>query len=152
MYLFEMLGEVHLPVETIRANSAEFMKIFHQSLSDQEIKVRVAALKATAAFLCSIDNTMIVFQFQSILEEMINTTVLAINADEEKGRETLETFAQLAEYHPELFRPFAGKLVEVVAEVMSHCGLENKTRTSATEVVVTLCEKSGTIMRTIEQI
>ena len=151
MYLFEILGEVHLPIEVIKSNTADFMEIFRKSLSDAEIRVRVAALKATAAFLCSIDDTTIVMQFQGIVEAMLATTIEAIKADEEEGRESLETFVELAEYHADVFSAVAGKLVQVVSEVMAYRELEEKTRITAAEIVASLAEKSGSVMRKVAE-
>lgn len=55
MYLFEVLSDCHLTPDQLKKYKDSFMTIFGKSLTDREITVRVAALKATTAFLTSID-------------------------------------------------------------------------------------------------
>jgi hypothetical protein len=57
MYLFEVVSDCHLTPEQITAYKDNFMSVFSKSLTDAEVNVRVAALKATISFLTSIDDT-----------------------------------------------------------------------------------------------
>ncbi len=60
MYIFEVLADCHLQTEQMTKHKDSFMMIFTKSLTDKEVRVRVAALKATISFLTSIDDTDIV--------------------------------------------------------------------------------------------
>lgn len=62
------------------------MAIFTKSLTDKEIAVRVAALKATISFLTSIEDTDIVMGFQVIIPQILNTVVESLKENEEQGR------------------------------------------------------------------
>lgn len=57
MYLFEVLSDCHLSEVQLKRYKDDFMKIFAEALTDRECVVRVAALKATTAFLTSIDDS-----------------------------------------------------------------------------------------------
>ena len=63
MYVFEVLSDCHLTVEQLKKYKDSFMTIFSKSLTDREINVRVSALKATTAFLTSIDDQDIVLSY-----------------------------------------------------------------------------------------
>ena len=60
MYVFEVLSDCHLSTEQLTTYKDSFMNIFAKSLTDREMSVRVAALKATTAFLTSIEDSDIV--------------------------------------------------------------------------------------------
>jgi len=55
MYVFERQAECHLPLDQLKTHKDSFYQIFEKSLQDSEIKVRVAALRATSAFLMSLE-------------------------------------------------------------------------------------------------
>ena len=59
MYVFEKQTECHLSDEQLNTHKDSFYQIFEKSMQDQDIKVRVAALRATASFLLSIENKAI---------------------------------------------------------------------------------------------
>lgn len=67
MYMFEVLADCHLEPEQMAAYKDSFMTIFAKSLTDSEVAVRVAGLKATISFLTSIDDSDIVMQYASIV-------------------------------------------------------------------------------------
>lgn len=59
------------------------MNIFARSLTDKEVNVRVAALKATSAFLTSIDDSDIVLSYIEIIPQLLNTVVEALKTNED---------------------------------------------------------------------
>jgi hypothetical protein len=67
MYVFEVLSDCHLTPEQLSGHKDSFMTIFGKALIDREVQVRVAALKATTAFLTSIDDSDIVLQYLNII-------------------------------------------------------------------------------------
>jgi hypothetical protein len=86
MYLFEVLADVHLAPEQITSYKDSFMAIFTKSLTDAEVKVRVAGLKATISFLTSIDDTDVVMQYEGVIPQILSTVVEALKQNEDQGR------------------------------------------------------------------
>lgn len=78
MYIFEILADCHLSPEQINLYKDSFMKIFDESLTDREITVRVAALKATSAFLTSLDDSDVVLSYSAIVPNLLNVVVEAL--------------------------------------------------------------------------
>jgi len=91
MYLFEVLSDCHLSSEQLTSYKDSFMTIFAKSLTDKEVVVRVAALKATISFLTSIEDTDIVMGFQGIVPQILSTVVEALKENEDQGRQALES-------------------------------------------------------------
>lgn len=67
MYVFEVLSDCHLTPEQLTAYKDSFMQIFSKSLTDREVTVRVAALKATTSFLTSIDDSDTVMGYIGVI-------------------------------------------------------------------------------------
>ena len=59
------------------------MTIFAKCFSDREMQVRVAALRATTAFLTSIDDSDIVLSYIEVMPQLLNTVVEALKNNEE---------------------------------------------------------------------
>jgi hypothetical protein len=78
MYVFEVLSDCHLTPEQLSTYKDSFMTIFAKGLTDKEVEVRVAALKATTAFLTSIDDSDIVLAFGEVVPQLLNTVVEAL--------------------------------------------------------------------------
>jgi len=104
MYLFEVLADCHLAPEQITLYKDSFMTIFSKSLTDREVTVRVAALKATISFLTSIDDTDVVMQYQGVVPQILNTVVEALKENEDQGRLALESMIELTNTCPEIWK------------------------------------------------
>ena len=78
MYLIEVLADVHIPVDLFKKYIQEFANIFSTNLNDPDIRVKVAALKATSSFLTSMQNKDDIKDFAPIVEPMLNTLILAL--------------------------------------------------------------------------
>lgn len=85
MYMFELLSEYHLPEEQIKQHSASFMLIFSNMLKDEDLLVKVAALKAITAFLSSIEDSSLVMQYGSSMEGILDVVVAVLQKDETAG-------------------------------------------------------------------
>ena len=83
MYVFEVLADCHLTEEQLTAYKDNFIGIFTSSLSDREVTIKVAALKATTAFFTSIDDSNIVLQYIEIIPLLLNTVVDALKSHED---------------------------------------------------------------------
>lgn len=67
MYGFEILAEISLTSDELKASKDEFEKIFKSALADSEIVVRVAALKAISAFILGIDDSTLARTYSNTL-------------------------------------------------------------------------------------
>lgn len=104
MYVFEVLSDCHLTSEQLNAYKDSFMNIFSKSFTDREVGVRVAALKATTAFLTSIDDSDLVMTYIGIIPQVLNTVVEALKENEEQGRQALDSMNELTNVHPEIWK------------------------------------------------
>lgn len=59
------------------------MNIFAKCLTDREVNVRVAALKATTAFLTSLDDSDMVLTYMEVIPHLLNTVVEALKTNED---------------------------------------------------------------------
>lgn len=91
------------------------MQIFERALNDEEIVVKVAALKAISAFVSGIDDSTVALEFSPILTMLLNVIVEALKADEDQGREALGSLCELTSAHPECWKDFASHLLNVTA-------------------------------------
>lgn len=151
MYLFEVVLECHLPAEKLTAYKDSFMSLFSQSLTDKEVKVRVAALKATISFLTNIEDTDIVMGFQGIIPQLLNTVVESLKENEDQGRQALESMHDLTTACPEIWKQATPQLVNVISQVMIQKNFENGTRSAATEVVLALSREMPASLRKVEE-
>ena len=138
MYIFEILSDCHLTPEQMAAYKDSFMTIFSQSLADNDVRVRVAALKATISFLTSIDDTDIVMQYSGVVPQILNIVVEALKENEDQGRLALESMIELTNTCPEIWKKSTNQLVNVISQVMMQKNFENGTRSAATEVILAL--------------
>jgi hypothetical protein len=138
MYIFEVVSDCHLSPEQLVTYKDSFMKIFAQSLTDREISVKVAALKATSAFLTSIDDQEMVVQYIDIIPHLLNTIVEALKSSEDQGKQALESMIELTNIHPEIWKNSTNLLINVISQIMVQKNFEDSTRSSATEVLLAL--------------
>ena len=149
MYVFEILSECHLSGEQLKKYKDSFFTIFDKSLQDGEIKVRVAALKATTSFLYSIEDESIVNNFKSLMEKILNTVVEALKTDETQGKLALESMVDLTKTHPACWKETSAQLVTILSDVITMTDFEDGTRTQAAEVVLTLAGQVPATLRKI---
>lgn len=147
MYVFEILSECHLSNEQLKKHKDSFFTIFDQSLQDGEIKVRVAALKATTSFLFSIEDASIVNNFKALMPKILNTVVDALKADEAQGKLALESMVDLTRTHPSCWKDTSADLVNIISDVIMMSDFEEGTRSQAAEVVLTLANQVPATLR-----
>ena len=147
MHIFELLAEYHLPQEQIIQHSEDFMKLFTNCLKDETVTVKVAALKAITSFLSSIDEESAVLKYQGIMSQLIDVVIEVLRSDEEKGRASMETLIELTQNHGEIWNQDAAKLIYVVSQVIQNKNFENETRQTALEIISTLAEDQGALVR-----
>jgi hypothetical protein len=88
----------------MKAYKDSFMKIFLKCLNDREVNVRVSALKATTAFLTSIDDSDIVLSYIDVMPQLLNTVVEALKTSEDQGKQSLESMIELTNVHSEIWK------------------------------------------------
>ena len=151
MYSFEVLSEMHLSSEELTASKENFKNIFDKALQDTEVLVKVAALKAIAAFISAIDDQDVVMEFAPVLPALLKTIVTVLQVDEEQGRQALDSLGELSAAHPEVWKGATAPLVELASEVCSHKDFEDGTRSAAIEVVLSLSEAMPAALRKLEE-
>jgi hypothetical protein len=69
----------------MKAYNTSFYTIFEKSLQDSNMHVRVAALKATSAFIFGIDekDEATLKTFKGLMQPILNTMVDALKTDQE---------------------------------------------------------------------
>ena len=149
MYVFEILSECHLDPAQLTKYKSSFFTIFEKSLQDADIKVRVAALKATTSFLYSIEDQNIVANFNALMKLILNTVVEALKADESQGKMALESMVDLTKTHPQCWKDTSAQLVSIVSDVITTTEFEEGTRSQAAEVVLTLASQVPATLRKI---
>ena len=69
---------------------------------------------------------------------MLDVVVEALQADEDQGRQALESLCELTSAHPECWKGDVAKLLNVTAQVAQQKNFEDGTRSAAIEVVLSL--------------
>jgi hypothetical protein len=82
LYNFEILSEYHLSQDLIVQNSQEFLNIFVETLQDNDISVKVAALKSISAFLTSIDDEDVVLKYKGMMNNLLDVVIAVMQQDE----------------------------------------------------------------------
>ena len=151
MYNFEILSECHLTNEQLKKYKQSFFQIFQSSLTDGDIKVKVASLKATTSFLYSIEDETIVNNFKALMQPMLNVVVEALKSDETQGKQALESMVDLTKTHPQCWKDTSAELIKIMSEVINMKDFEEGTRIQACEVVVTLASQVPATLRKIKE-
>ena len=147
MYNFEILSEYHLSQEHIVEHSKDFLDLFTATLQENDIRIKVAALKAITAFLSSIDDTEVVLRYKGMMDNLLDVVASVMRADETQGQASLESMIELTQSHGDVWGDCMPKLIGVVSDVMRETGLESATRQSALEIITTLAEGMAGILR-----
>ena len=71
------------------------MSLFLDCLKDNNISVKVAALKAITSFLGSIDDEGAVLKYQDLMHNILDVVIDVLRSDEDKGKASLESMIEL---------------------------------------------------------
>jgi hypothetical protein len=151
MYVFEILSECHLTPEQLSKYKDSFYQIFEKTLQENDIKVKVAAVKATTTFLTSITEEAIVNGFRPLMQPILNIMVEALQADESQGKLALESMVELTKIHPQAWKDTTAQLVKIVSDIIKMKDFEEGTRSQAAEVVLTLGSQSPATLRKLQE-
>ncbi|KAL6776649.1 IPB2 [Auxenochlorella protothecoides x Auxenochlorella symbiontica] len=130
--------------------------ILAAALAHASTDVRLAAMKATCAFIQELESPAEREKFQALVPALVQTIGHAIQAgDEPAAQEALELFIELAEENPRFLRKQLVDIVSAMLQVAESDSLESGIRTLAVEFLVTLCEareKAPGMMRRLPQL
>lgn len=127
---------------TLRPYLATLHGVLHKCLaSGSGPDVRIAALRATAAFIQTLEPGPELDGFQDLLPGMMQTLSLALEAKEEGAAQAaLELFIEVAGSEPRFLRRRLGDVVGAMLGIAEARELEEATRHLAVEFLVTLAE------------
>ncbi|KAF9394692.1 hypothetical protein CPC16_010607 [Podila verticillata] len=123
--------------------------VFASSLRDENLHVRLAASKAAVSFMLDTDNATrnSMASLMPQLLEVLNALVAA--GDEESLVDGLVVLIELAEHSPRLFRHVIVDVLPFMIEIVKKKDLEDRTRQSALELLLTLAECAPGMVRKV---
>ena len=104
LYGYEIMSEMNLSAQELAGAKNEFIQIFEKTLVDSEVTVRVAALKAVTSFVSGLDDFDTVQAFVPVIPTLLNLVEEALKADEDKGRQAIDSMCELTSAHPEVWK------------------------------------------------
>lgn len=124
-------------------------------LNHASLDVKLAALKATIAFISGLENPNDRDQFQPMVPLLLAAVGQALNAgDEVTAQEAVERLIEIAEEHPRFLRKQLPDVASAMLQIAETDALDEGTRRLAAEFLVTLCEareKAPGMMRKLPQ-
>jgi len=134
--------------EQLRPHFNVLKDVLATGLNDSSLKVRVAALCATANFLAVLSEPNERAHFQQFIPLMLGVVSTSLNANqEEEARTAIELFVELAEGDPTFLRPHSSTVINAMITIASATGLEDSTKQLALEFLVTLAEAKPGLCR-----
>jgi len=136
--------------ETLRTHFNLLNEVLNSGLNDPSIKVRIAAMNATATFLQVLDRPEERTFFQQLTPLMLNTISSALNGkQEEDARTALQLFVDLAEMDATFLKPNLQQIITAMLQISTASVLEDATRQLGVEFFVTLAESKPGMVRKI---
>eukprot|EP01119_Soliformovum_irregulare_P006133 TRINITY_DN1791_c0_g1_i1.p1 TRINITY_DN1791_c0_g1~~TRINITY_DN1791_c0_g1_i1.p1 ORF type:complete len:1082 (-),score=281.10 TRINITY_DN1791_c0_g1_i1:40-3285(-) len=134
--------------ESLRTHFTVLRGVLSAGLSDSNLKVRIAALTATANFLQYLNEPSERTQFQQLLPMMLGCVSSALNAQQEdEARAALELFVDLAELDPTFLRPCLNEIIPAMQHIATVASLEESTQQLGVEFLITLAENKPGMAR-----
>eukprot|EP00842_Homolaphlyctis_polyrhiza_P004970 jgi/Hompol1/5474/HPOL_001964-RA len=143
---FKIMGGV--PGLFINENPRNLLAIFTNGIQDTEENVRLAALKACSAYLIELEDSprQVMAGLVTLMLNTLPPIVLDASKDE-MANESLSYLIDLAEAHPKLFKSVLPQVVQFMTLAMNNTEIENSTRQSCLELLLTLAEFDHAMMR-----
>ncbi|KAL2911866.1 importin subunit beta-3 [Polyrhizophydium stewartii] len=143
---YQIVGGV--PSLFVDENPATVLAILGAGIQDQHVDVRLAAVKASSYFLIEADDKARQ-SMAGLVPQMLNVLppILSDSTQEEAANEALGYLIDLAESHHELFRSSIPQLLEFMIATMRNADLEDNTRQTCLELLLTLAEVAPRVMR-----
>jgi hypothetical protein len=134
-----------------KQNQNNVKNIFVAGLQDGDVDVKLASLKASINYICMAKKP--VREAMADLLPLILNVIPPILANGEKELEAIEALGdiiELAAVHPKLFKPILAHTVEYMVQQMKNTDLDDSTRQTCLELLITLCEGAPGLMRNHE--
>ncbi|KAJ3273865.1 Importin-5 [Terramyces sp. JEL0728] len=136
------------PKVLIKQDQNSVKSIFMAGVQDADLDVRLAALKATVNYIC-VSKQAIRNAMADLLPHLLNVIpgVMAHGSKEDEAVEGLSDIIELAQLFPKMFKPVLEHTVTYMVSQMKNTDLENGTRQTCLELLLTLCEGAPAQMR-----
>ncbi|TPX44882.1 hypothetical protein SeLEV6574_g04238 [Synchytrium endobioticum] len=123
------------------------VRVFQSAFHDPNVDVQMTAVKAYVSYLLDTNA-----EARNAASHLIPLALTAMHGAleahaESPVMEALSFFIELAEYHPKMLRPIMSKLIPYMIQIMSSDELEDGTRHTALELLLTLAEFAPAMMR-----
>ncbi|RKP10154.1 armadillo-type protein [Thamnocephalis sphaerospora] len=125
-------------------------QVFAQRLADENAIVRLSAMRAYIAFVMEAE-VRVRNSFASLMPQVLEVlSSVAAQHDDETTGDALNIYIELAERLPKLFRPVLANLVTICVKIVQEDGqFEERTRQSALELLLTLCEAAPSMLKKV---
>lgn len=120
LYSFEVLSEYHLSQDILTEYSDNFLELFTSTLQEEQVAIKVAAVKAISCFLSSIDNGQVVMKYKGMISGLLDVVIEVMKQEEGKGQASLESLIDLTGMHGDIWNGNIPKLVYVVSEIQKN--------------------------------
>lgn len=131
MYFIEVLCDFCFDEDYLKQSSAYLVQLFEKYISDSDIAVTIAAVKATITFISNIEEKNFVKKFASILPFIIQNLITAIKQeDTDSAISFISCLENLIESHPSFVKPVIEDilftLTEILKEKSFNLGIRNQ--------------------------
>ena len=96
-------------------HSNQFLELFSATLQEDDIEVKVAALRAISCFLSSIDDEAVVMKYQGMMDGLLDVVIKVMHEDESQGQSSLESLIELTATHGDIWVNSIQKLIFVIS-------------------------------------
>lgn len=127
-----------------------FRQIFEANLRDLDNPiVRLAAVEATCAIIMVLDKQQYP-AFQDLIPDMLQTIAQLLNAkDYQSAGAAIECFIEIAVSKPGFFTKHANNIIAAMFQIAKTADLDDSVRHLATEFMISLTEKSPSLIKKI---
>ena len=150
MYFMELLCDTCFNEDHLKLAAAELTSLFEKYIVDQDIKVSIAAVKATISFLSNIQDNQFIKKFSQILPVLLQTLITAVKEDEDSGVTIIQSLGDLIETHPAFVKPIIEDLLATLTEIFKTSQLTDGTRNQALNCLEGLAQNCDVAMRKSE--
>lgn len=118
LYFIELACEYSFDEDIMKNFASQLSVLFEKYLGDEEMIIKVCAIKAVTAFLANIEDKVFLKNFAPILPILVKTLIQAVKTEEESGRATIESIIDLMEFHPKFVKPIAEDLISIFVDII----------------------------------
>lgn len=144
---FLILAQIQFLNETMVPHYNDFQATLAENFQCQDIALRCAVFKALSTCVPFLEPAWLPL-FQPLLVNMMDSLMLALQTNQEQSCRTLLDYcSDIAAVSAQFFRADLDSWVNALCEIANMANLNADTCSLAVEVLVTLCENAGGMMR-----